>query len=112
MTGIASTDMFHRGVPVIKSTTDPKAEALAKARAIVEEENAKSATKQETADNVESTEQDGKVQAKTEAGNTMEQSIKDDVEATAGKKRDRDEGDSGDAEREIKKVDTKEETVA
>ena len=73
---------------------------------MVDAENAK----QKTVDDVEATEQNGDADVKAEAANKVEDSIKADVEATTGTKRAR-EDDEGDAERELKKVDTKAEAV-
>ena len=80
-----------------------KAEALAKAKAIVEAQN--KGEEQKAADEVETTEQNGEG-AKKEAVEAVAESIMADAEATTGKKRAR-EDDEGDAEREVKKVDSK-----
>ena len=104
----------HRGIPVVKDTTEDdskakrdaaKAEALAKAKAIVESQNKQGEEKQKAADEVESAEQNGD-DAKQEAVEAVAESIKADAEATVGSKRAR-EDDEGDVEREVKKVDTK-----
>lgn len=82
-----------------------KAEALAKAKAIVESQNKAGGEEQKAADEVENAEQNGD-DVKKEAVEAVAESIKADAEATVGSKRSR-EDDEGDAEREAKKVDTK-----
>ncbi|KIX96239.1 uncharacterized protein Z520_08017 [Fonsecaea multimorphosa CBS 102226] len=98
-----------RGIPTIKTTsmkTDSgREEALAKAKAAVEAEVKK---EQKAADDVESTEQGGDADASSKTANTVAESVQADAEATAGKKRAR-EDDDGEAEREAKKVDVKSE---
>ena len=107
---------LNRGIPVIKETEEgednkfkrdaQRADAIAKAKAMVDAENAK----QKTVDDVEATEQNGEADVKKDEAKTVADSIKADVEATTGTKRAR-EDDEGDAERELKKVDTKSEAV-
>lgn len=97
------------GIPTIKSSPNEKDkgrdEALAKAKAAVEADLKKD---QEAAANVESTEQDGAADASTETANVVADSIQADVAATVGKKRAREDDDGeAEADREIKKVDTK-----
>ena len=113
---LSDTDWSNRGIPVIKETEEggdskfkrdaQRADAIAKAKAMVDAENAK----QKTVDDIEATEQNGDGDVKIEAANKVEDSIKADAEATTGTKRAR-EDDEGDAERELKKVDTKAEAV-
>jgi hypothetical protein len=97
------TDKDHRGIPVVKETTEAdskakrdaaKAEALAKAKAIVEAQSKKTGD-DETGEEAK--------QANIEA---IADIITGDADGTASKKRAR-EDDEGDAERELKKVDTK-----
>lgn len=57
---------------------------------------------------MESSEQDGKADATTGTANAVAESLEADIEATTGKKRAR-EDDEDEAEREMKKVDTKSE---
>ncbi|KAI1613308.1 lupus La protein [Exophiala viscosa] len=98
----------EKGIPKVKSSArdSGRDDALAKARAAVEAENKKD--EQDAADNVESSEQDATADATTGTANAVTESLEADVEATTGKKRAR-EDDDGEAEREIKKVDTKSE---
>ncbi|KAJ9614655.1 hypothetical protein H2200_002792 [Cladophialophora chaetospira] len=101
----------ERGIPTIKSSAVEKdtgrSEALAKAKAAVEADLKK---EQEAANDVESTEQNGVADASTETANAVADSVQADVEATAGKKRSREDDDDAEANREIKKVDTKTES--
>ncbi|OAL39275.1 hypothetical protein AYO20_01593 [Fonsecaea nubica] len=102
----------ENGIPTIKTTPlkndSGREEALAKAKAAVEAENKK---EQAAVDEVESTEQSGHADAASKTVNTVAESIQADAEATAGKKRAREEDDA-EAEREAKKVDVKSEGVA
>ncbi|KAL2410942.1 hypothetical protein ABEF94_002659 [Exophiala dermatitidis] len=108
----------ERGIPTVKSSASPKPkndsgrdEALAKAKAAVEAESKKDADKQQAADNVETTEQNGNADVSKKTADAVAESVQVDVEATAGKKRAR-EDDDGEAEagREAKKVDSKSES--
>lgn len=108
----------YRGIPTVKSSASPKPkndsgrdEALAKAKAAVEAESKKDADKQQAADNVETTEQNGNADVSKKTADAVAESVQADVEATAGKKRAR-EDDDGEAEagREAKKVDSKSES--
>lgn len=107
MPPIVPANRYDRGVPVIKETNEEdtkakrdaaKAEALAKAKAMVDAENAK----QKAADGVEATEQTGEADVKKDEANIVADSIADDVEAVTSKKRER-EDDEGDVERVVKK---------
>jgi hypothetical protein len=113
--GATYIDKMIRGIPTVKSSGDSskaprdsgRDEALAKARAAVEADN-----KQDAAEKIESSDQIGNADVKTDTANTVAESVKADVEATAGKKRAREEdGDEAATERETKKVDIKSEAV-
>ena len=93
------TNFKSRGIPTIKTSALEKDsgrdEALAKAKAAVQADLKKEEDEQKTVDKVESNGKDGAVEAATTE--------------IAGKKRAREDDDDAEAEREIKKVDTKNE---
>jgi len=100
-----------RGVPLVKATAEDegrvkrdseRAEAIAKAKAVVEAQNEKE--NQESTDTVESAEQEGG------ASGEVAHTIPGNAETAGGKKRTREE-DEDDVEREVKKLDSKAETV-
>lgn len=77
----------NSGIPVVKISpeSDRTKEAIAKARKAVEEDQ-----KDDAAKDIQRTEQDG-TESKVDTANKVEESINANVEATAGKKREREE---------------------
>jgi hypothetical protein len=100
---VVKANKGYRGIPTVKSTANDRdsgrSEALAKARAAVEADQKQEQEDQKAADDSEAIKQENEADASNHTAN---------VEAIASKKRARGD-DDGDEERDIKKVDTKDE---
>ena len=95
------TDSHHSGIPVVKLSPESQRtqDAIAKARKAVEEDQ-----KDDAAQDVEKTEQDG-TEPKVDTANKVEESIKADVEASDSKKREHEEDDGVEQESKKARVD-------